>query len=91
VKFDFLGLRNLTILDWPLEYVKLLDPRRPRPRDAAASTIRRPTRIFAKGNTSAIFQFESDGMKKLLTRKLRPTASRTSSPLSRCTGRVRWT
>ena len=37
VKFDFLGLTTLTILDWTLRYVRRLDPRvRDRARDAAA-------------------------------------------------------
>ncbi len=37
VKFDFLGLTTLTILDWTLRYVKRLDPgERSLPRDAAA-------------------------------------------------------
>ncbi len=68
VKFDFLGLTTLTILDWTLRYVRKLDP---------ASTLelaklplddRRAYEIFKAGNTSAVFQFESRGMRDLLTR-----------------------
>ena len=68
VKFDFLGLTTLTILDWALRYVKQLDPHstlalHELPLDDAASY-----RIFASANTTAIFQFESRGMRDLLKR-----------------------
>ena len=44
VKFDFLGLTTLTILDWTLRYVRMLDPScDDRPRHAAA---RRPERVL---------------------------------------------
>ena len=68
VKFDFLGLTTLTILDWTLRYVRKLDPvvaRRPR-RRCRSTTRPRPT-IFKTGNTTAVFQFESRGMRDLLT------------------------
>ena len=68
VKFDFLGLTTLTILDWALRYVKQLDPSSTLklheiPLDDAASY-----RIFTTANTAAIFQFESRGMRDLLKR-----------------------
>ena len=68
VKFDFLGLTTLTILDWAVRYVKLLDPEsklalHELPLDDAASY-----RMFATANTAAIFQFESRGMRDLLRR-----------------------
>jgi len=68
VKFDFLGLTTLTILDWTLRYVKRLDP------DAALTPEGLPLddpaayRIFSTGNTTAIFQFESRGMRDLVKR-----------------------
>ena len=78
------------------------DPRldaalRPRARSASRrsrsrrcrSTTRRTYDIFRKGNTTAVFQFESRGMRDLL-KQAPPTASRTSSRWSRCTGRARW-
>ncbi|GEC95472.1 DNA-directed DNA polymerase [Zoogloea ramigera] len=70
VKFDFLGLRNLTIIELALEYVKQLTGSRPDLmslgfEDQAAYQILR------EANTTAIFQVESDGMKKLL-KKLAP-------------------
>jgi DNA polymerase III subunit alpha len=66
VKFDFLGLTTLTILDWTLRYVKRLD---------AASELRLDTLplddkltydIFKVANTAAVFQFESRGMRDLI-------------------------
>src|ERR1700737_3247881 len=66
VKFDFLGLTTLTILDWALRYIRKLDP---------ASTVALETLplddkatydIFKNGNTTGVFQFESRGMRELL-------------------------
>ena len=66
VKFDFLGLTTLTILDWTLRFIKRLDPQsnivlENLPLDDAAAY-----RIFASANTTAVFQFESRGMRDLL-------------------------
>ena len=68
VKFDFLGLTTLTILDWTLRYVRRLDP-------AADLTLERlplddkaAYEIFRTANTAAVFQFESRGMRDLLIR-----------------------
>jgi DNA polymerase-3 subunit alpha len=68
VKFDFLGLTTLTILDWTLRYIRQLDPASTltlegMPLDDAAAY-----RIFSSANTSAVFQFESRGMRDLLKR-----------------------
>ncbi|PHV11244.1 DNA polymerase III subunit alpha [Chitinimonas sp. BJB300] len=65
VKFDFLGLRNLTIIELAQKYIKQLsgediDVAKLSLEDAPAY------RIFATGNTTAVFQFESTGMKKML-------------------------
>ena len=72
VKFDFLGLRTLTIIDWA---VKAINARHARagvpPLDIAALPLDdEPTYrdIFANGNTGAVFQFESRGMRELLKR-----------------------
>ena len=67
VKFDFLGLTTLTILEeaqanvrdlgeaeFDLSHVPLDDPK--------------SFQIFTKGNTAAIFQFESKGMRDMLVR-----------------------
>ncbi|MET0893594.1 MAG: DNA polymerase III subunit alpha, partial [Pseudoxanthomonas sp.] len=70
VKFDFLGLRTLTIIDWA---VKAINQRHARaglpPVDITtiplddASVYRD---IFANGNTGTVFQFESSGMRRAL-------------------------
>jgi DNA polymerase-3 subunit alpha len=70
VKFDFLGLRTLTIIDWA---VKAINRRHVRagipPLDISAlplddAAVYRD--IFANGNTGAVFQFESAGMRRAL-------------------------
>ena len=65
VKFDFLGLRNLTIIELAQRYIKQvcgeeIDVAKLPLNDAAAY------KVFASGNTTAVFQFESSGMKKML-------------------------
>ncbi len=70
VKFDFLGLRNLTIIELAVDYVERLTGKRP---DLASLPFTDPAayQILKDANTTAIFQVESDGMKKLL-KKLAP-------------------
>ena len=70
VKFDFLGLRNLTIIQLAVDYVEQLSGERP---DLAALSFDDPQayQVLRDGNTTAIFQVESEGMKKLV-RKLAP-------------------
>jgi DNA polymerase-3 subunit alpha len=70
VKFDFLGLRNLTIIELALKYVEKLTGERP---DLMSLGFDDPAayQILKDANTTAIFQVESDGMKKLL-KKLGP-------------------
>ncbi|MBN8464343.1 MAG: DNA polymerase III subunit alpha [Dechloromonas sp.] len=70
VKFDFLGLRNLTIIELALDYVRRLSGER---LDLMALGFDDPAvyRILKDANTTAIFQVEGEGMKKLL-RKLQP-------------------
>ncbi len=67
VKFDFLGLTTLTILDWAVRHVRrLTDPAfdlNAIPLDDAKSY-----QMFTTANTSAVFQFESRGMRDLLKR-----------------------
>jgi DNA polymerase-3 subunit alpha len=70
VKFDFLGLRNLTIIELALKYVERLTGERP---DLKHLSFSDPAvyKVLREANTTAIFQVESDGMKKLL-KKLEP-------------------
>jgi len=92
VKFDFLGLRTLTIIDWAVRYVRALQKRKAesvpspqpspgggegeRPAQALGDTFDIDTiplddketydKIFKTANTTAVFQFESRGMKDVL-------------------------
>ena len=66
VKFDFLGLTTLTILDWTVRYVKMLDPQAALDLDALPLDDQGAFGIFRKVNTTAVFQFESRGMRELL-------------------------
>ncbi len=72
VKFDFLGLRNLTILDWAVRYVRQFNEDK-RDFDIMALPLDNPQayRLLSEGNTTAVFQLESRGMKELL-KNLRP-------------------
>jgi DNA polymerase-3 subunit alpha len=68
VKFDFLGLTTLTILDLTLRYVRKLDPNFNLSLDALPLDDPKTFEIFKQANTAAIFQFESRGMRELLKR-----------------------
>src|SRR5699024_9193287 len=73
VKFDFLGLRNLTILDWAVRYVREFN-KEMSGFDLSTLTLDDPKvyELLSQGNTTAVFQLESRGMKELL-RSLRPS------------------
>ena len=70
VKFDFLGLRNLTILALAVKYVESLEGLE-LILDTKDFTDEAAYQILKTANTTSIFQVESDGMKKLL-KKLAP-------------------
>ncbi|TMH37158.1 MAG: DNA polymerase III subunit alpha [Betaproteobacteria bacterium] len=65
VKFDFLGLTTLTILDWTLRYVKMLDPASTLTLESLPLDDRAAYDIF-RTDATGIFQFESRGMRDLL-------------------------
>jgi len=74
VKFDFLGLRTLTIIDWALQTINqkkskadetLVDITQIPRNDLAAY------KLLQSSATTAVFQLESRGMKELI-RKLKP-------------------
>jgi DNA polymerase-3 subunit alpha len=85
VKFDFLGLKTLTVLDIAVRLVNA----RPRPQDTSDAAVERALsggrldlsnlpmddaatyKLLASGETKGVFQLESDGMQKLF-RDLRP-------------------
>ena len=71
VKFDFLGLRTLTIIDWTVTEVnKLLESRQQEALDIAKIPLDdlKCYELIQRMDTTAIFQLESDGMKKLIGR-----------------------
>ncbi len=70
LKMDFLGLRNLTVIDHTL---KLLKDRGSKI-DIEKIDMEDPKvyKLFAKGITTGVFQFESSGMREFL-KKLKPT------------------
>ncbi len=74
VKFDFLGLRNLTIIDNAL---KIVNKTRQRQSQQAIDIALIPMddkktfQLLQKGDTTGVFQLESRGMKELIKR-LRP-------------------
>jgi DNA polymerase-3 subunit alpha len=67
IKFDFLGLTTLTILDWAMRYVRQSKPEQT---DFALEQLplndRETYAIFSTGNTTAIFQCESRGMREMM-------------------------
>ena len=72
VKFDFLGLRTLTIIDWAVQdHQRAARAQRraaARHRRAAAGRRGRPTSCCKRCETTAVFQLESRGMKDLIKR-----------------------
>ena len=80
VKFDFLGLTTLTILDWAVKYIRKAESeggevegheapgKETSSFDLSAIPYDDPATyaIFASGNTTAIFQCESRGMRELM-------------------------
>ncbi|MEN3293897.1 MAG: polymerase subunit alpha, partial [Burkholderiales bacterium] len=67
VKFDFLGLTTLTILDRAVRYIKQLDPAMADFDLAKLPLKDRPSyELLAKAKTVAVFQLESRGMQGML-------------------------
>ncbi|HEU4776984.1 MAG TPA: DNA polymerase III subunit alpha, partial [Telluria sp.] len=67
VKFDFLGLTTLTILDRAVRYIKALDPKEAGFDLAALPLNDRPSyELLTKAKTVAVFQLESRGMQGML-------------------------
>lgn len=65
MKFDFLGLSNLSIIDYAL---KLIEKRTGKKIDiySIPEDDEKTFKLFQEGNTTAVFQFESAGMKRYL-------------------------
>ncbi|MBC7954685.1 MAG: DNA polymerase III subunit alpha [Cytophagales bacterium] len=73
VKFDFLGLATLTILELAKEFIIA---RRPQHKDFDYDKLplddQRVYKLFSEGRTESVFQFESSGMQRML-KDARPT------------------
>ncbi|HZD51706.1 MAG TPA: DNA polymerase III subunit alpha [Woeseiaceae bacterium] len=68
VKFDFLGLKTLTIIDWAVRIVNAGGPRSTL--DITTITMRdeKTFELLCSCNTTAVFQLESRGMRDLIKR-----------------------
>lgn len=74
VKFDFLGLRTLTIIDWALKDInKTRQLAGEEPLDITRIPLddKKTFDLLKKAETTAVFQLESRGMKELI-KKLKP-------------------
>jgi len=73
VKFDFLGLRTLTIIDWALDNVRLLKNEKDKLNILTIPLDDKPSfELLKKGKTTAVFQLESRGMQEMI-KKLKPS------------------
>ena len=73
VKFDFLGLRNLTVIEDAIQHInKRVQFETPLRIENIPLDDKSAYSIFADANTTAVFQFESVGMKKML-KEARPS------------------
>jgi DNA polymerase III subunit alpha len=72
VKFDFLGLKTLTVIQTA---VKLINQQRPAPDQLDIDRIAKDDpavfRLIARGDTTGVFQLESSGFREIL-KKLKP-------------------
>jgi DNA polymerase III subunit alpha len=74
VKFDFLGLKTLTIIDWAVKAINArIVPQGEQPVDITTIPLidKKTFDLLKVGETTAVFQLESEGMKGLI-RKLKP-------------------
>jgi DNA polymerase-3 subunit alpha len=71
LKMDFLGLKNLTIIE---NAIKIVSKTKGDKIDLSKIPLddKKTLELFQEGKTTGVFQFESNGMKKYL-KKLRPT------------------
>ncbi|QBF84211.1 DNA polymerase III subunit alpha [Shewanella maritima] len=71
VKFDFLGLRTLTIIDWALQMINprlAREGKEPVRIEAIPLDDLKSFRLLQRYETTAVFQLESRGMKDLIKR-----------------------
>ena len=73
VKFDFLGLRNLTVIEDAVKNINAhYQLNKPLNIAEISLTDSKAYSVFANANTTAVFQFESVGMKRML-KEARPS------------------
>lgn len=72
LKMDFLSLKNLTVLANCFRYSRFEKKQVLNKEDIPMNNIH-TIQLFAKGDTNGVFQFESEGIKKVL-RKMQPTS-----------------
>ena len=70
VKFDFLGLRTLTIIDWAVKMINEQKAAADKPVDINSLPLDDEFvyRLLQRGETTAVFQLEARGMKELIKR-----------------------
>ncbi len=67
VKFDFLGLRTLTIIDWAVQAI-VADTGKPLDIEKIPLNDKKTFQLMRTGNTTSVFQLESPGMQSLIGR-----------------------
>jgi len=73
VKFDFLGLRTLTIIDWALETINKVKAEQGEDPVVIEAIDLEDSKVYdllKRAETTAVFQLESSGMKDLIRRLL---------------------
>ena len=90
LKMDFLGLRNLDVIEDALDIIERSTGERP---DMATLPLddEKTYEMMARGDSVGVFQFESEGMREALQARSPRRSSRTSSRSSRSTARAPWT
>ncbi|GMV39277.1 MAG: DNA-directed DNA polymerase [Myxococcales bacterium] len=73
VKFDFLGLKTLTVIDQTVRLIRQGQRAEERPFELSEIPMNDPGvfELLSSGNTTGVFQLESSGFKELM-RKLKP-------------------
>ena len=90
LKMDFLGLRNLDVIEDALDIIERSTGER---LDMATLPLddAKTYEMMARGDSIGVFQFESEGMREALQEGRSRPSSRTSSRSTRSTARARWT
>ena len=71
LKIDFLGLKNLTIIETAIDIISKIHGKTINPNDVPLND-KKTFKLFQLGQTTGVFQLESSGMKRYL-KQLKPT------------------